>query len=194
MEASIWSATLTEFRDSVGGEHPVPAGVAISAVSASLALALLSKVLRITGARKDFAGDPQEIEALYQAARSQSSELTDLADQDVRAFTRYLESMHLPEDSGRERAMAAAMLEATKVPLDAARLAIQGFALCAHSARLCSQGMTASDLGMAKALLFGAARAMLLSVESNLQHLPPDEAFYTEITAELQALKKKLEA
>src|SRR5271166_5353215 len=57
MDASIWSATLAEFRDQVGGAEPVPAGVAISAVAASLALALLSKVLRITGGRKDFVGD-----------------------------------------------------------------------------------------------------------------------------------------
>ena len=192
MEASIWSATLTEFHDSVGGAHPVPAGVAISAVSASLALALLSKVLRITGGRKDFAGDPQEIATLHEATRRQSAELTHLADEDVRAFNHYLECMHLPEESGRESAMAAAMREATKVPLDAARAAVLGLDLCAQSEGPCGQGMTASDLGMANALLSGAARAMLLSVESNLRELPADDPFFNEMTAELHALKKKL--
>jgi formiminotetrahydrofolate cyclodeaminase len=192
METTIWSATLAEFRDEVCGTEPVPAGVAISVVAASLALALLSKVLRITGGRKDFAGDPQEIERLYEAASRASKELTHKADEDVRAFNRYLECMREPENPGREQAMTAAMKEATRVPLDAARLTIEGLGLCSHSGGLCEQGMTASDLGMARSVLSGPARAMLLSVESNLQHLRSDEPFHNEISAELQELKNKL--
>jgi formiminotetrahydrofolate cyclodeaminase len=192
METTIWSATLAEFRDQVGGAEPVPAGVAISAVAASLALALLSKVLRITGGRKGFEGDPQEIETLGEAARRASTELTHKADEDVRAFNRYLECMREPENPGREQAMTAAMEEATRVPLDAARLTIGGLGLCSHSAGLCEQGMTASDLAMARSVLSGAARAMLLSVESNLQHLRSDEPFHNEISAELQELKNRL--
>ena len=188
------TARWLTFARRSGGTEPVPAGVAISAVTASLALALSGEGAPNHGREKSFAGDPQEIETLYEAARRASTELTHKADEDVRAFNRYLECMREPENPGREQAMTAAMEEATRVPLDAARLTIGGLGLClSHSAGLCEQGMTASDLGMARSVLSGAARAMLLSVESNLQAPPVrNEPFHNEISAELQELKNKL--
>ena len=72
----IENETLAELRDKVGGTEPGPAGVSISAVTASLALALLAKVLDITGKRKDFSGDRERLASLIESARAESTCLT----------------------------------------------------------------------------------------------------------------------
>jgi formiminotetrahydrofolate cyclodeaminase len=183
MESPIWSATLSEFRESAGGTAPVPAGVAISAITGSLALALLTKVLEITRRRRAFAGDARKIEALADDARRESAGLARLADEDVRAFLHYMDRRRRSEPTGE------AMREAIRVPMQGARAAVRGLDLCRESSPMCSTGMTAADHGVAATLLSGVLRAMLLSVESNLRELPADDPFGAEIGAELARLR-----
>jgi formiminotetrahydrofolate cyclodeaminase len=173
MERSIWSGTLAEFRDKVRGTDPVPAGVSILAVTASLALALIAKVLRIKHAEQ----------TLLDAVEQESTQLAELADRDVGAFERYLEcvrSKH-PKDE--------AMREAIRVPMDAVRSALRGMELCRQAAPLFSTGLTAADLSVAASLLRSSAQAMLLSVEANLSHLTEDDPFRKETVAALPELK-----
>src|ERR1041385_4341104 len=119
VEASIWTETLAEFRETACGTDPVPAGVAISAITASLALALLAKVLDITGKRKGFSGDRERLGALLDAARSESTRLTHLADEDIQAFEQYMECRR------RGREVTAALRQAIEVPMNAARSAVR---------------------------------------------------------------------
>lgn len=184
MDESIWPVPLGELREKVAGLDPVPAGVAISAVTASLALALLAKVLEIVRKRKTFEGDPHQMEALLEAVRRESVQLTLSADADVHAFHRYLECVRNKE--GAEEAMR----DAIRVPLEAARTVARGLALCREAEPHCQTGMTASDFRVAEALLTGAMRGMVLSVESNLQYLAEDDAFRREALNELAILER----
>lgn len=173
MSASIWSGTLAEFRDKVGGTDPVPAGVSISAVTASLALALIAKVLQIKRART----------TLLAAVQRESTQLAQLADEDIRAFERYMDCVRgkQPRDG--------AMREAIRIPMDAARSALHGIELCREATALFSTGLTAADLGTAASLLRGAAQAMLLSAEANLAYLPPGDPFRAETAGEVTTLR-----
>ena len=72
MSDSIWSAALATFRDRLAGLEPVPAGVSAAAVSATLGLGLLIKVLEIASKRKGFAGDRKLVESLVHDARNKS--------------------------------------------------------------------------------------------------------------------------
>lgn len=189
MEDSIWSTSLAQFRDRTGGTDPVPAGVSISAVAACLALALIAKVLKIVRGRKNFSGDAPRFEALIDAVQRESAILTGLADEDIRAFNRYMDSIRAkqPVDKTmREEAIG----EAIGIPMDAARATVRGLALCREAASLCPTGMTAADLGSARSLLTGAAQAMLLSVRSNLRQLKPDDPSGIEISAECDRLDR----
>jgi formiminotetrahydrofolate cyclodeaminase len=167
-ERSIWSDTLAAFRERAGGPEPVPAGVALSAVTASLAVALIAKVLGIVGG----AASP-----LLREARRESDLLARLADDDVRAFNQYMECVRRKEPADE------AMREAIRVPLEAARAALRGIDLCREATALCPAGLTKADLDAAASLLGGAARAMLLSVEANLGFFPPDDSFRCEVEA-----------
>lgn len=186
MDESIWSAPLGDLRQRVAGTDPVPAGVAISAVTASLALALVAKVLEINRRRKSFEGDPRELDALVEGIRHESVQLTHLADADVEAFNRYMDLAR------RKEPLVEAMREAIRVPMDAARTVSRGLDLCREAAPHCQAGMTASDFAVAGALLSGALRGMLISIESNMQHLPGDDALSSEVNAELPNLRDVL--
>jgi len=186
MDESIWPLPLGDLREKVAGTDPVPAGVAISAVTASLALGLVAKGLEINRRRKGFEGDPKELDALVDGVRRVSIQLTHLADADVQAFNRYMELAR------RKASTDEAMREAIRVPMDAARAVSRGLDLCREAAPHCRTGMTASDFAVAGALLSGALRGLLISIESNIQHLPGDDSFSREISAELPRLRDAL--
>jgi formiminotetrahydrofolate cyclodeaminase len=186
MEGSVWTGTLAGFREKAGGIDPVPAGVAISAVTASLAMALVSKVLAIARRKKSHASDWPRIDALLDAARSESTLLSRLADDDIEAYKQYLArkgpiaALDTPEKSpdtnpqsrlrfagdysGEQRNKSTAIVG---IPMNATQAAVRGLRICAEAADIV-KGPTAADIAAAAALLSGAARAMLRSVEFNL--------------------------
>jgi formiminotetrahydrofolate cyclodeaminase len=177
MSDSIWSATLQQFRDRVAGIEPVPAGVTTAAVSATLALALLSKVLQVTRKHKEFAGDPELIGALLDAVRNAARTLSQLADDDVAAFQEYLECLRRRQPTGE------AIRKAIEVPLNVARVAASGIELC-ERARGHIHAVVAPDLGIAAGLLAGVVRSTLITVEANLQQLPEGDPFRIDAAAE----------
>jgi methenyltetrahydrofolate cyclohydrolase len=191
-DTSLWNTTIGNLRDRVASSEPTPAGVSVAAISASLALALLEKVLRIVGHRKDFSGDPQRLAHLIIRARQASDVLATCAEEDIAAFDHFLASRRLPQDSARlrderQRAIDAALYTAIEVPLKIARTAAAGLDLCAEAADLV-HAFVAADLGSASELLSAAIRATLLSVDSNLDRLQPDTQFHRHVLAEKNAL------
>jgi formiminotetrahydrofolate cyclodeaminase len=180
MADSIWKSRLEEFRDQLASRDPIPAGVSVAAVSASLALSLLIKVLEITRRRRDFQGDPAKIEELLASARAESKKLELYADEDIAAFAEYMASRRTPNE-------VTALRRAIEVPLQAARAAAAGLKLCAESAAI-TPASIAPDLGAAALLLTASVRAMLLSVESNALRLT-DPQFQDDVSREVDKLK-----
>jgi formiminotetrahydrofolate cyclodeaminase len=185
MSDSIWSTTLEDFRDRLASIEPVPAGVAAAAVSATLALALLSKVLQVTRNRKDFAGDQALMAELLADSRYTFQTLSRLADDDVAAFREFMAYTKLPDAKADMR--DAAIRSSINVPLDVARAATFGIALC-EKASGHVHPVVAPDLGIAAGLLAGAVRSTLITVNSNLQHLPENHPFRIEAAAEANRL------
>jgi len=179
MADSIWKSTLAGFRDQLATAAPTPAGVSTAAVSASLGLALLMKVLEITRNRKNFSGDPRRIEEMLVSARQASLQLDQCADDDIAAFNAYM-STRLP----------AALHRAIEVPLRAGHAAVTGIDLCREASAWTPKSI-APDLGAAASLLAASARAILLSVDSNAQHLT-DPRFQQEVMTEHQALLRRI--
>ncbi len=177
MAESIWKSTLEEFRSQLASRAPVPAGVSVAAVAATLALGLLIKVLEITRNRKDFRGDPRKIEEWLTSAQTESERLKQYADEDVVAYAEYMANRN-----------ATKLRKAIEVPLGAARSAAAGIKLCTDAADI-TPASIAPDLGTAANLLACAVLSIVLSVESNASHLG-DQEFQLEI-ANLRELAKK---
>jgi formiminotetrahydrofolate cyclodeaminase len=174
MSDSIWNATLEQFRDRLASVESVPAGVSTAAVSAACAIGLLTKVLKIVSRRKDFGGDRSLVSALLNQAQEASQKLSRLADRDIVVY--------------RERSR-----EMISVPIDVARAAAAGLALC-HQAKPLVHALIAPDLGTAEELLTAAVRSTLLTVAFNLQQLPEDDPYRIEVTAELTLLSPPFRA
>jgi formiminotetrahydrofolate cyclodeaminase len=181
MSDSIWTATLATFRDRVSGLEPVPAGVSAAAVSATLGLGLLTKVLEIASKRKDFAGDPELVNSLLHDARNKSQILTHLADEDIVAFHQYLDCLR------RKESTDAAIRKAIEIPLNVARAASSGIKLCEQATGLV-HAFVAPDLGTAAALLSAAVRSTLRTVEFNVQQLPEADPYRLEVAAETRRI------
>ncbi|HXX45206.1 MAG TPA: cyclodeaminase/cyclohydrolase family protein [Candidatus Acidoferrales bacterium] len=180
--ARVSEFTLEEFRKSAASEESVPAGVAIAAVSASLALGLLAKVLTIAGRRRDFGGDPSQTEALAKAAKDQSERMLAYAEEDIAAFSAYIASVRGSNKSAGERkelqrALDAATRKAIEIPMGAARAAASGIGLCADAAGLV-HSLVAADLGTAATILSAAQRVFLMCADSNLKLLASDPTEY----------------
>ena len=118
--------------------------------------------------------------------RAESSNLAQLADDDVAAFHLYLECTH----EGRAAEAQAAMRKAIEVPMEAARCGVRGIELCAEAADVVA-GTLASDLRVAETLVRGAVRGLLTTVQVNIAELHADEAFSEAIMGEWRKLELK---
>jgi formiminotetrahydrofolate cyclodeaminase len=182
MDASIWPGTLASFCEEVAGSNPAPAAVAASAVTASLGLSLLIKVLEITGRRKNFAGDAQRVRALIERAHRALAELKKAADDDIHAVRLYIGS----KDPTGAR-------DVIDVPLRAARAAVAGLDLCFEGASVpgVTSGLPAADFCSAVLLLSAGVRAILLSVTFNLRQFDGDVSYRAAVEVEGRDLEER---
>lgn len=187
MSDSIWTAPLVTFRDRVAAPDPVPAGVSAAAVTATLGLGLLTKILEIASKRRDFAGDRELVTDLVHEARNKSQILAHLADADIAAFHQYLDARR------RKDSTAAALRKVIEVPLGVARAAASGVRLCEKSSGLIHTAVE-PDLETAKALLTAAAQSSLFTLRANLQELPTTDPYREEVAAEASTLLQNISA
>jgi len=185
MSDPIWTAPLSAFVDRISSLDPVPAGVSAAAVTATLGLALLTKVLEVVRKRKDFSGDRGLVASLLHEARNKSQILVQLADEDMVAFREYLDCVR------RKESTAAALRRAIEVPLNVARAAVAGRELCGQATGL-AHAFVAPDLGTARELLSAAARSALLTVDANLEQLPASDTDRVEMSAVTRQLRSAL--
>lgn len=179
--------TLEQFRREAAGQHPMPAGVAIAAVSAGFALALAAKVIGVSGRQNTVPANTVRLEPLATAAQGASQRMLQLAGDDVAAFGAYLTARRLPhatesEQQVRQQAIDSAVRRTVDVPLAAAHEAAAGLQLCGELSGFAPPALVA-DLGVIASLLASALRGFLLCAESNVRNLAPATASLRERVA-----------
>jgi formiminotetrahydrofolate cyclodeaminase len=195
MPTPVWESSLETFRSAAASGEPVPAGVAVAAVAASLALGLLAKVLKVSGKRKGFRGNLSKLESLVDSARAESKHMMRFAAGDMAVFKAYMASTRLPQRNAaelqqRKRAVDSAARKAIEMPVAAARAAASGIDLCAKATSM-AHTFVAADLGAAALLLSSALRVFLVCADSNVRQLGSDTASYRGVTAGLHELERK---
>lgn len=187
LDRDLSQVTLEQFRREAADPQPMPAGVAIAAVSAGFALGLVAKVLAITGRRHTPPETAARLEPLAAAAQAASRRMLQLAGDDVAAFEAYLAARRLPrasesEREARQQAIDSAVRRAIELPLAAAEEAATGLRLCGEVSTFTPAALTA-DLGVTADLLAGALRGFLLCAESNVRQLALEGASFRERVA-----------
>ncbi len=168
--------TLASLMDRVAADTPTPGGGTVAAVAGALAGCLAAMVANLSIGRKKYAAHADALRDARRDAERLRGELMSLARRDAEAFDAVLQAGRLPqgnadETAARERAMAAAGLEAAKVPLATAGACLRVLELAAVVAK-CGNPNAITDAGTAGLLARAAGEGALLNVEINLKSLP----------------------
>jgi len=167
--------SIAAFTAAVASASPTPAGGGVAAHAGSLAGALAQMVAGLTLGRKKYATVEAEMRRVAEKAGEYSAALATLVDQDVAAYSAVTNAYKLPkatdvEIADRAVAITSALLGATAVPLEIARLCVD---VCDLAATAAIKGNTnaVSDAGVAALLAEAACRAAAYSVRINVASL-----------------------
>ena len=171
---------------------PIPGGGSAAALAGAMGAGLLRMVVALTSGRPAAAEDERELTEIAMAAANCQSELLNLVELDAVAYDGVIRARRLPRETELEREtravqVAAATREATRAPLQTARLAEQVLSLAERLAPIGSRNAI-SDAGVGALLAVAALRGAVLNVQINLPYLDADDALRTIAIDELERL------
>ncbi len=173
---------------------PTPGGGSASAIVACMGNAMVSMVANLTSGKEKYAEHQEKIDALLIKTEDIMERLEDLVDQDMQVFSKFMTAIKMPknneeEKSVRSKAMEAASIVATEVPLNIAETCVEIIVL---SAEICSYGNKGaiSDVGIGAYVAESAMYGAILSVDINLGGIK-NEAFVKETTQKRNELIEK---
>jgi formiminotetrahydrofolate cyclodeaminase len=171
---------------------PIPGGGSAAALAGAMGAGLLRMVVALTSGRPAAADHETELAEIAVAAAAFQSELLTLVDLDAVAYDGVIRARRLPRETDLEREaravqIAAAIREATRAPLQTARIAEQVLTLGERLAPIGSRNAI-SDVGVGALLAVAALRGAVLNVRINLPSLDVDDALRADATAEVARL------
>lgn len=169
-------ATVWDFLNEVASRKPAPGGGSVSALAGSLSAALAVMVVNLTIGKLKFAPIKDELSELKHELEPIRRELSELVVRDAEAFDAVMKASELPNATERDKdrrseAMAAAAVEAAKVPLEVARLSIKAMEAALVVANKGNPN-SLSDAGVAGLTGFTAVKGAIYNVYINLPSLP----------------------
>jgi formiminotetrahydrofolate cyclodeaminase len=171
---------------------PIPGGGSAAALAGAMGAGLMRMVVALTSGRPAAAAHETELTEIAVAAAACQSELLNLVDLDAVAYDGVIRARRLPRDTERERQtraaqVSAAIREATRAPLQTARIAEQVLSLGERLAPIGSRNAI-SDVGVGALMAAASLRGAVLNVQINLPSLEADDPLRTEATAEIARL------
>ena len=165
---SLHRTFLRAFTDDLSADSPVPGGGSAAAYAGAMGAALAAMVGRIS-IKKDRS---EALEAYIEETDNLRSDFLRLVEDDSAAYARVAEAMKLPrktdeEKKERQDRMQAALLAASRVPLEVAETARRLLDACERGVASASP-MTASDIGVGALMAETALRGAVLNVMINL--------------------------
>ncbi len=181
---------LHEVLNQVAGATPTPGGGTVAAIAGAFGTALFEMVAALPRTRWNTPEDRVVLEQVRPALATSRARLEALADLDAEAFDRLVSSGRLPKNTAselaaRRHAVAEATKDATRVPLETARVCAEVLALAEMVAGAANPA-AASDVLVAIGLLRCAADGAAANVRANLDTLD-DAAFVQDAAAQLVA-------
>jgi formiminotetrahydrofolate cyclodeaminase len=182
---------VTNFLDELASNAPAPGGGSVASLSGALGAALISMVCNLTLGKKGYEDVQDDITDLLARSEDLRQVLTELLEEDVKAYTGYSVAAKMPRGTDEEKAvraeaMQAALKKATDVPLRIAEAAVQVMDLCMPAAEKGNK-WAVSDAGVAVLMAEAALRSAALNVLINLGSLK-DQEFVAEKRARLDSL------
>jgi len=160
--------TLRAFSDDLSSSAAVPGGGSAAAYAGAMGAGLAAMVGRIAERK----GPTDATTALIAEADNLRADFIRLVDDDSAAYARVAEAMKLPrasddEKRARTERLQAALLAASRVPLEVAKTSRRLLDLCERTVQSAASA-TVSDVGVGALLAETALRGAALNVMINL--------------------------
>jgi glutamate formiminotransferase/formiminotetrahydrofolate cyclodeaminase len=186
-----------DFLDALAEGTPAPGGGSAAAYSGAAGAALVAMVARLTLGKKKYAAVEAQMYAILEKAESLRAALKEAIQEDATAFEAVMQAMKLPRDTDEEAAVRHAAIEdatlnAARVPLETARMAVEVMELgvqVAGNGNLNAISDGATGAALARAALTGAG----YNVRINVSGLS-DPSQGTELLAAVWELEKQAAA
>ena len=168
MNERLIERTLRAFADDLASSAPVPGGGSAAAYAGAMGAALAAMVGRIA----DRKTQTEATTALIAEADNLRADFMRLVDDDSAAYARVSEALKMPKVSDDEKRVRrertqAALLAASRVPLEVAKTSRRLLDLCEHTVDAAAAA-TVSDIGVGAFLAETALRGAALNVMINL--------------------------
>src|SRR6267143_4153721 len=168
MADRLIARTLRAFSDDLSADAPVPGGGSAAAYAGAMGAALAAMVARISLKKER----SEALQSFIEETDNLRAAFLRLVDDDSAAYARVAEAMKLPrkteeEKKERQERMQAALLAASRVPLEVAETARRLLDACERGVAR-SSPMTASDIGVGALMAETALRGAALNVMINL--------------------------
>ncbi len=192
--AAAKSDPASDFLDALASSEPTPGGGSAAAYAGAMGAALTSMVSRLTIGKKKYAAVEPQMAQLAEKARVLQSRLALAVEEDAQAFKAVMAAFRLPketpeQESLRMQAIEAAIINASRVPLENARRAVEVMELASEAAALGNlNAMT--DAASGSALAHAALKAAGYNVRINLLDLQQKKNG-EDMLNELEALEKR---
>ncbi|MHB1007033.1 MAG: cyclodeaminase/cyclohydrolase family protein [Chloroflexota bacterium] len=177
-----------EFLVELSSGSPTPGGGSAAALCGATGAALVSMVCNLTIGREKYREVEAELRQILDRAERLRSQLLGKIDEDINAYRALSTAMKLPRASDEDRrartqAVQTALVSATTVPLEIARLCREVMSLCAPATEKGNVNAV-SDAGVGALAAEAGLRSAALNVQINLSSLK-DPEFAGKVKAEL---------
>ena len=195
--AKIKDTAVEPFLDALASQAATPGGGSAAAIIGAMGAALVSMVCNLTIGKKKYAEVEGEMKDVLAKSEALRLKLTGMIEDDVTAFDAVMAAYGMAKESdadkaAREKAIQAALKQATEVPLrccHAAREVIDLAAIASDKGNL----NVISDAGVAVLAAYAALRSAALNVFTNAKIIT-DKAFAEAKVKELEKLLAGAEA
>jgi methenyltetrahydrofolate cyclohydrolase len=189
--ARFKDTAVEPFLDALASQAATPGGGSAAAIIGAMGAALVSMVCNLTIGKKKYAEVEAEMKDVLARSEALRLKLTGMIEDDVTAFDAVMAAYGMAKESdadraAREKAIQAALKQATEVPLrccHAAREVIDLAAIASDKGNL----NVISDAGVAVLAAYAALRSAALNVFTNARMIT-DKVFAEAKLKELHAL------
>jgi len=190
-ERCLMALPCRDFVHEVSRESPAPGGGSVAALAGALGAGLGAMVSNLAIDKEGYEQDSPRLNLLAERIQEIKDRLIRSVDTDTEAFNFVLEAMRLPKATREEKAARHAAIQegyqqASRVPLETAKLCLEVIELAAEIGRL---GLRASvsDAGVAALMACAGVEGAVYNVRINLPSIE-DPGFRVELGAELDEL------
>ena len=195
--AKIKDTAVEPFLDALASQAATPGGGSAAAIIGAMGAALVSLVCNLTIGKKKYAEVEGEMKDVLAKSEALRLKITGMIEDDVTAFDAVMAAYGMAKESdadkaAREKAIQAALKQATEVPLrccHAAREVIDLAAIASDKGNL----NVISDAGVAVLAAYAALRSAALNVFTNARMIT-DKIFAEAKLKELHALLEGAES